>query len=83
VVIFTGVSGQPIGHIFGSQEVNADKPKYMVLSQDQNAGRSHNVKNDNSSFERVEQFRCFGRTVTNQNYVNEDIKSRLKSVIAC
>ena len=35
-------------------EVNANKTKYMVMSRDQNAGRSHNIKNDNSSFERVE-----------------------------
>jgi len=33
-------------------EVNADKTKYMVKSRDQNAGRSHNIKIDNSSFER-------------------------------
>jgi len=32
-------------------EVNADKTKYMVMSRDQNAGRSHSIKNDNSSFE--------------------------------
>jgi len=36
-------------------EVNADKTKYMVMSLDQNAGRSHNIKTDNSSFERVEE----------------------------
>jgi len=34
--------------------VNSDKTKYMVKSRDQNAGRSHNIKNDNSSFGRVE-----------------------------
>jgi len=36
-------------------EVNADKTKYMVMSRDQNAGRSDNtcIKIDNSSFERV------------------------------
>ena len=28
-------------------EVNADKTKYMVLSRDQNAGRSQNIKTDN------------------------------------
>jgi len=39
------------------QEANADKIKYMVMSRDQNAGRSHNVKIDNSSFERVEEFK--------------------------
>jgi hypothetical protein len=31
-------------------EVNADKSMYIVMSQDQNAGRSHNIKNDNCSF---------------------------------
>ena len=38
-------------------DVNADKTKYMVMSQDQNAGQSHNMKIDNSSFERLEEFR--------------------------
>jgi hypothetical protein len=35
-------------------EVNADKTKYMVMSGDQHAGRSHSMKISNSSFERVE-----------------------------
>jgi len=30
-------------------KVNADKSKYMVMSRDQNAGRSHGIKTDNSS----------------------------------
>ena len=30
-------------------EVNFDKTKYMVMSRDQNAGRSHHIKIDNSS----------------------------------
>jgi hypothetical protein len=37
--------------------INADKTKYMVMSRDQNAGGSHRIKTDNSSFERVEQFK--------------------------
>ena len=37
-------------------EVNADKTKYMVTFRDQNAVRSHNIKMDNNSFERVEEF---------------------------
>ena len=41
--------------LLGSKEtglkVNADKTKYMVVSQDKNAGRSHNIKIDKSSFE--------------------------------
>ena len=31
-------------------EVNANKTKYMVMSRDQNAGRSHKIKLDNSFF---------------------------------
>ena len=34
-------------------EVNADKTKYMIMSRDQNAGRNHSMKIDNSSIERV------------------------------
>jgi len=47
-------------------EVNADKTKYMVMSQDQNVGQSQNIKTDNSSFERVEEFEYLGTTLTNQ-----------------
>jgi hypothetical protein len=53
------------------------------MSQDQNAGQSYNIKTDNSSFERVEVFRYMGTTLTNQNYIQEEIKSRLKSWSAC
>jgi hypothetical protein len=35
-------------------EVNVDKTKYMVMSRGQNAGRTHSMKTDNGSFERVE-----------------------------
>jgi len=31
-------------------KVNADKTKYMVMSRDQNAELSHNIKINNSSF---------------------------------
>jgi len=37
-------------------EVSADKTKYMVMSRDQNAGRIHIVRTDNSTFEMVEEF---------------------------
>jgi DNA gyrase inhibitor GyrI len=55
-------------------EVNTDKTKYMVMSRDQNAGRSHNIKIDN----RVEVCK-----LKNQNYIEEVIKSRLKSGNSC
>jgi hypothetical protein len=64
-------------------EVNADKTKYMVMSRDQNAGQSHSMKIDNSSFEMVEDFKYLGTTLTNQNSIQEEIKSRLKSGNAC
>ena len=41
-------------------EVNSDKSKYMVVSGNRNAGRSHSVKIDNSSNERVEEFEYLG-----------------------
>jgi hypothetical protein len=52
-------------------EVSADKTKYMVMSQDQNAGQSHNLKTDSSSFERVEEFKYLGTTITNQNSIRK------------
>ena len=64
-------------------EVNADKTKYMIMSRDQNAGRSYSMKTDNSSIERVEEFKYLGTTLTNQNYIQEEIKSRLKLGNAC
>jgi len=64
-------------------EVSADKTKYMVMSRDQNAGRIHSVRTDNITFERVEQFKYLGGTLTNQNSNAEEIKSRLKSGNAC
>ena len=65
------------------QEINTDKTKYVVMSRDQNAGRSHSKKNDNNSLERVEEFKYLGTTLTNQNSIQEEIKSRLKSGNAC
>jgi hypothetical protein len=32
------------------REVNAEKNKYIVISRNQNAGHSHNIKVDNKSF---------------------------------
>jgi hypothetical protein len=64
-------------------EVNADKSKYMVMSRDQNAGRSHNIKNDNRSFKLVQDFKYLGTTLTYQNSIQKETKSSLKSGYAC
>jgi hypothetical protein len=60
-------------------EVNADKTKHMVMSRDQNAGRSHNIKIDDRSFERVEQFKYFGTTLMYKNPIQVEIKSSFRS----
>jgi RNA:NAD 2'-phosphotransferase (TPT1/KptA family) len=64
-------------------EENTDKTKYMVMSRDQNAGRGHSVKIDNSSCERVDEFKYLGTTLTNKNSIQEEMKGRLKSGNAC
>jgi hypothetical protein len=74
-------------------EVNTDKTKYMLLSRDRNAGRDDSVKTDNyqffqlkyynSSIERVEEFKYLETVLTDQNCIQEEIKSRLKSGNAC
>ena len=50
----------------------------MVMSGDQNAGRSHNMKFDNRPLVRVEELKYLGTTLTNQNSIQEEIKSRMK-----
>ena len=50
----------------------------MVMSRDQNAGQNHSVRIDNSTFERVEDFKYLGTTLTIQNSIWEEIKSRLR-----
>jgi hypothetical protein len=64
-------------------EVNAHKTKYMIMSRDQNAGRSYSMKIDNSSIEGVEEFKYLGTMLTNKNSTQEEIKSRLKTGNAC
>jgi hypothetical protein len=50
----------------------------MVMSRNQNAGRNHNIRIANISFENVEEFKYLGTTLTNQNSIQEEVKSRLK-----
>jgi hypothetical protein len=54
-------------------EANADKSRYMVMSRDQNAGQSHIIKTENSSSERMEEFKYLETTLTNQNSIQEEI----------
>ena len=55
----------------------------MVMSRDQNAGRNHSVRIDNITFERVEEFKYLGTSLTHKNSISEENKSRLRSGNAC
>jgi len=54
-----------------------------LFCRDQNAGRIHSVRINNSAFERVEEFKYLGKTLAHQNSIAEEIKSRLRSGNAC
>ena len=55
----------------------------MVMSRDRNAEWGHSVKSDNSSIGSVEEFKYLGTTLTDQNSIQEEFKSRLKLGNAC
>jgi len=44
----------------------------VVMSRDQNAGRSHSVKIDNSSIERVEEFKYLGTSEKSKFYLGRN-----------
>jgi hypothetical protein len=48
------------------------------MSRDQDAGRSPSIKIDKSAFESVEELKYLEKNLTNQNYIQEEIKSRMK-----
>jgi len=62
-----------------SIEANAGKAEYMVMFRDQN----DNININNSSFERVEEFKYLGTTLRNQNSVQDEITNRRQSGNAC
>jgi len=55
----------------------------VVVSRYHNAGQIYNLLNSNKFFENVAKFKYLGRTLTNQNYIHEDVKNRLSSGNAC
>jgi hypothetical protein len=64
-------------------EVNANKTKYLAMCRDHNVGRSHSMKTDNSSIERIEKFKYLGTILTNPNSIQKEIKSRVKRGNSC
>jgi hypothetical protein len=64
-------------------EENPEKTKYMLMSLSQKIGQKHSIKIGNRSFEVVAKFKYLGTTLTDQNCMHEEVKSRLNSGNAC
>jgi hypothetical protein len=55
----------------------------MIMSHHLNTGQNQNIRIANESFKNVKKFKYLGMTLTNQNYIHDEIKSRLNSRNAC
>jgi hypothetical protein len=64
-------------------EINAEKTKYIILSPHRNSGQDQNIRIVNESFENVAKFKYLWTTLTNQNDIHDEIKSRLNSLNVC
>jgi hypothetical protein len=64
-------------------EINAERTKYIIMSRHSNSGQNQNIRLANESFESVAKFKYLGTTLTNQNDIHDEIKSRLNSGNVC
>jgi hypothetical protein len=64
-------------------EMNPEKTKYMLTPPSQKTGQKHSIQTENRSPEYVTKFKYLGTTLTDQNCMHEEIKSRLNSGNAC
>jgi hypothetical protein len=55
----------------------------MIMSRHQNSEQNQNIRIANESFENVATFKYLGTTLTNQNDIHDETKSRLNSGNAC
>jgi hypothetical protein len=63
--------------------VNPEKTQYVLMSRSQKTGQKHSIKIANRFFADAAKFRYLGTTLTDQNYMHEEIKSRLNLGNAC
>jgi hypothetical protein len=55
----------------------------MIMSRHPNSGQNHNIRIVNKSFENLAKFKYLGKTLTNQNDIHDEVKSRLNSGNSC
>jgi hypothetical protein len=55
----------------------------MLLSRHQNAGQNHDINIADRRFENMTQFKYLGKTVADQNFIQDEIKRRLNLCNAC
>jgi hypothetical protein len=63
-------------------DASKEVTKYMLMLSEK-AGQKHSITIANRSFESVTKFKYLGTTLTDQNCMQEEIKSRLNSRNAC
>jgi hypothetical protein len=60
-------------------EANDEKNTYMVMSRDQNAGQTNNIRTGNKIVENMEEFKYLGIILTNQNSVHEGKNNSIRT----
>jgi hypothetical protein len=64
-------------------EINTEKTKYKIMSRHPNSGQKQNIRVANESLENVATFKYLGTTLTDQNDIHDERKSRLNSGNVC
>ena len=57
--------------MYYKKTTKGEKYKYMFVYHKQNARQHRNIRTDYKSFERLDQFKHFGKTYTNQCCIHE------------
>jgi hypothetical protein len=60
-------------------EMNAEKTKYVIMSCHPNSEQNQNIRIAKEPFEKVAKFKYSVTTLTNENDIHDEIKSRLNS----